>query len=486
MTDSMKISGMAGSRTPLIVALVAGWLSVVLYLCPGEGVLPAEIVSVTSYFLAQALLPRCRMTVTPLVTPLNWLQLAFFLQLVVMPVIVRTWGFAQKLFLPYPPTILADNLALLLVTLAYWSFCTAVHFRNVKPRAGRESSGAYRWSLPTPLICTYAVLGIIGLIAHYKTSATFIHALTDPASYMEDVDRHGASASLFDVMGDFLSSFLGTALVMVWCKRLDRGVSANKASKLLGPVLLILTALAFAVTGYNRANIVFPLVALLAVVSIRTPRQALRNIVVVGSLIIVLVTTTVIYRFSSHPEDIGTGPSVDVLNRIDYMEFFQLYGQAPQYLAIVLQDSHYGLEPFFGRLSGASVLSQIPALGKTLRPINGRSYYATLTGHPDENPSFVGEVFLDFNVMGVIAAFWLVGYAIATLQQRVLHATQAFEVYVFQTIGIYLLASVLLSVDVLGQFYVFNMFPFYVYFALRPFLRKVGAGKGLERLDGYV
>ncbi len=137
-------------------------------------------------------------------------------------------------------------------------------------------------------------------------------------------------------------------------------------------------------------------------------------------------------------------------------------------------------------ISGASILSQVPALGKALRPINGHSYYAALTGHPDENPSFVGEVFLDFNILGVIAAFWLVGYAIATLQQRVLHATQAFEVYVFQTMGIYLLASVLLSVDVLGQFYIFNMFPFYAYFSLRPFLQRSGARKEFEQIDGYM
>ena len=476
----MTMSASPESRMPLLVSFVAGWVSVVLCLLPGKGVLPAEIASVTSFFLAQALLPRCRMTRSPLVTPLNWMQFAFFIQLVVMPVTVRIWGYAQRQFLPHPPTALADNIALLLVTLAYWAFCAAVQFRNVES----VRSNPQRWPLPTFVICLFAALGIIGIAARYKTPTIFIHAMTDPASYALETDRNGASASIMDAVGDFFSSFLGTSIVMLWCRRLDRRLRAGEAGQFGDALLLVLAALAFAITGYNRANIVFPLVAVSAVLTIRGARHAVRNLLVVGSLIVSLVTATAIYRFSAHPENVGAGPSLDVLSTIDYMELFQLYAQAPQYLAIVVEDSHYGLQPSFGRLSAASVLSQIPALGKGLRPFSGRQYYTALTGHSDENPSFVGEVFLDFNVLGVVVAFGAIGYATALLQQRVLSATHAFEVYVFQMMSVFLLASVLISIDVLAQFFIFNMFPFYVYFVLRSWQRPDNARAGTHDRQG--
>lgn len=483
MPASLDTSSASESHMPLMIPLIAGSVSVALLLVPGQGVIPAEIVSVTSFFLAQTLLPRCRMTLAPVVTPLNWMQFAFFFQLVVMPITVRIWGFSQKLFLPYPPTVLADNVALLLVTLAYWSFCIAVHVGNVKVARAPENESAQRWPLPTFLICLYAVLGIVGLAAHYKSVSIFVYALTDPGSYMQETDRAGASATVLDAVGDFFSSFLGTAIVMLWCRRLDRSPRPGIGGQFWGAMLLLLTALAFAVTGYNRSNIVFPLVAVSAALSVRAPRQAMRNLVVVGLLIISLVTATAVYRFNAHPEYIGSGLSTDVLDEIDYMEFFQLYGQAPQYLAIVVEDSHYGLRPSFGRISGASVLSQIPSLGAPLRPFNGHSYYAALTGHPDENPSFVGEVFLDFNFLGVVVSFWLVGCAIAILQRRVLAATNAFEVYAFQMMSVFFVAAILISVDVLAQFFVFNMFPFYFYFALRPAVARSTATRSVVPVE---
>jgi hypothetical protein len=471
--NALDVSASQASPYSLILAVGAGWVSVLLFLLPGEGVLPAEIASVTSFFLAQAIFPRCRMTLSPLVTPLNWLQFAFLLQLVVMPVTVRLSGFAQTAFLPYQPTVLADNVALLLTTLAYWSFCIAVHCKTIRSQRTLAPNLTLRWPMSTFLIYLFATLGILGLVARYKNPSTFIHAFTDPALYKAETSRNGASASLVDAVGDLFSSFFGTSIVMLWCKRLEIGLRTGRPGRFSGPVLVIAAALAFAMIGYNRAAIVFPLVAMSAVIGMRAPRQLLRNFVVIVALIVSLVTATVIYRFSAHPEDSGSGPSIDVLSGIDYMEFFQLYGQAPQYLAIVLNDSHYGLQPSFGRISIASIFSQIPLVGKSLRPLSGHSYYAGLTGHPDENPSFVGEVFLDFNVLGVIAAFLLIGYATAVLQQKVLTATHAFEVYVFQMIGIYLVASVLISVDVLGQFFVFYMFPFYFYFAFRAWRRRI-------------
>jgi len=450
--------------------------------------LPAGVASVTSFFLAQALLPRSRMTLAPLVTPLNWLQFAFFIQLIVMPVTVRIWGFAQSEFLRSPPTVLADNVALLLITLAYWSFCAAVHFRNKPSEQKPADSSALQWPLPTFYICFCVALGIVGLAGRFKSFTVFSHYLTDPGVYELEVDRQGASATLFDAAGDLLSTSLGLSMVMVWCRSLDRGLHGSGISKVTGPVLLIVAMLAFAISmGYNRGAFVYPSIALLGVISIRAPRQTARYFLIVTSAMVFLVTSTVIYRTSSHIEDIGSVPSWDVVTqRVDIMEYFQDYGQAPQYLAVMLDESHYGLEPRLGRLSAVSILTQIPKLTKALVPLNGHSYYSALTGHAEENAPFIGEVFLDFNFMGVIVAFWLVGYATAILQQKVLNATDAFEVYVFQIMGVYLFASVLLSVDVLGLFFVFSMFPLYIYFAARPLLRKIGEQKGVTQFQKHA
>lgn len=489
MDDGLAITKRDVSRFPLLLSVCACWASILLYLLTGKEVMPAEIVSVTSFFLAQALIPRCKMSLRPLVTPLNILQFAFALQLVVMPVTVQVWGFAQHEFLPYPPSILADNVAVLLMTLAYWSFCVGVHFCNA---TFSESKGAWdnaRWLVPSGYIWICAILGILGLAAHYKSLATFEQLLTNPAGYMEATERNGASATALDVIGDFFSSSLGFAVVMIWCKKVDRQVKAQQLGGVNSAALLLVAAAAFVVTGYNRANFVFPLVAVSAVIGVRTPRLATRYLVGVGILIVLLVGASAVYRFSAHPEYEEIGPSIDLAASIDGMELFQLYGQAPQYLAIILDESHYGLRPHFGRLSGSSLLSQIPAVGKYFRPGNGRTYYDNLTGHFDENASFVGEVFLDFNWAGVVVAFVLIGCAVGVLQRKMMRAGSSFQVYVLQTISIYLVASVLISVDVLGQFFIYNMFPIYMYLVCRPMFRPVeeanlGRGASLDATQG--
>lgn len=466
----------AGARVSIARALwtvVVCWGSLFFFLWPGEWFFPAGAVSVCSFALVPLFCSRCRFSRSPLITPLNWLLLGFFTQLVIMPITVRIWG-PLHAFLPRQPSMLAINVATLIMVVAYWSFATAFHYgtRPAKVDGWRRKLTGF-WPIPNRLIVAFALAGLGGLVARYKTVGAFRDFLTSPATYTAEAARNGASATVFDALSEFLSPMLGLAVVMLWCNLMERNIRQQRTSRFSGPFLVLVVAMTYSVLGYNRANFVFPLLAIGAVIARRVPGQTYRYLFLIGGALSVLLLVSVVYRFSAHPEDVKTGPSVDVLQTVDTSELFALYAQAPQYMAALLEGGDYGSQPRWGVLSLSALASNIPVVGKLVRPFNGYTFYALLTSHPEENPAFAGEVYLDFNLLGVVAVYAAIGLFTAWLQARVLLAEHAFEAFAFQLASVYLIACTLLSVEVLGQFAVYNMFPLHVYFIYRAAARRL-------------
>src|SRR6516165_1563171 len=111
---------------PAFTIVVLTWGTSLFFLWPGKFMLPAGALSSACFLLAQ-LFPKCSFSRRPLVTPLNWIQFIFGLQLVIMPASVRLAGPALYP-LPSLPSDLAINISLLISTAAFLAFCGAVQF----------------------------------------------------------------------------------------------------------------------------------------------------------------------------------------------------------------------------------------------------------------------------------------------------------------------------------------------------------------------
>ena len=475
MIESISTSPRVSTGRVLVVCIVF-MASMALFAWPSDVSLPAGVFSVTSFFLVPFFFPRSGFYSKPLICPVNGLNAAFFLQLVAMPITVRLFG-ELHFFLPHLPTDASTNLGTVLITIAYWAFAAGVQ-RTSRPRAFRALPAVTdvreSWPVPKYLIVVFAILGLLGLAAKHKSLGGFYNFLRAPALYVQAQDRNGASASLLDVVAEFFSFFFGLSLVMVWARIIEHGNRIGVQSRLRAPLMLLPITAAFASYNYNRGNFVFPLIAVAAGVTIRAPQTLKRNVILIGCIGAFLVMVSIIYRNSSASENIGQNVSVDALNKVDQMELFQLYGQAPQYVGIMLEAANYGAEPRYGVLSFSSAASLLPVVGKLLRPLSGYVFYAAVTGHGEENPPFVGEVYLDFNIPGVMAAYLLIGLSVGYLQRRVLGSQDVFETYVFQLMSVYLISTVLLGIEELSLFAVYSMFPVNCYLVIRQVLLRLG------------
>ena len=105
----------------------------------GTNLLTVTLFSVASYFLAQWLLPRCRFSLRPLLSPLNWFLVLYFVLLVLVPCVVVVEGPSDAI-LPELPTSFSMNVAMILQLAGFWTFCGSVHYFRKKRRAPVRAS----------------------------------------------------------------------------------------------------------------------------------------------------------------------------------------------------------------------------------------------------------------------------------------------------------------------------------------------------------
>ena len=452
--------------TPIVAIHAASWLSTLL-LWPSMKILPAAVISAGSFFLAQVLLPRCRFRLRPLISPLNWFLCMFFLQLVLVPMVVSLAGPSAK-FLPFMPSDSAINIALLLVTLAFWSFCGAIQIFHKKHPAGvmeKSRPSARSWFPPRWLILVYAILGMAGIVLRFGSFGHLVDYFMNPQSYLiSSQEEGGNTASLAGAASTFLLSFSSFSVILLWC----RGVSQERQrkgsfSQVREYLLVVLIAVLTPLYGYNRATFVIPMIGLAAVMTKRRLSSNFFKVLAVGALVTFVVFTISSYRMQ------GTNEGSAATNNINLDDMFQDYGAAPQYLGFLLQGTDYAKDLGMGRILLSSALSPLPILGKPFRDDSGRSIYDELIGRNDQPPTFVGELFLDFHVFGVIFGFLAVGFLAAILQNRFEVATEPFEVFVLQFASLWFSYFVVSSLEVVSQTAVDFSWPIYGFLLYRMF-----------------
>ena len=347
------------------------------------------------------------------------MQLAFASQLIIMPALVR---FAGPSIFPLPSLTSesAINFALLLTTASYWAFCIAVNaFRKASSPQMHLSTAKNSWMPARSLALVFVILGVTGTAFAFGSIDRLIEYLTNPVAFMTyAADAAARSATLFEAAGTFLKPFLGFGFLLLWCRAIDMPLRKGEGSRWFGRVALIgVIAISYALMTYNRGAFAVPMVAMIAVLSKRLPEKSTRYLLAAGAIFASLLGGVTLYKSAVHSRASGTVDS-DLLTKaaeyIDVMATVQVYGQAPQYLGYFLDRNHYGSSPTTGETLVASALTPVPILGKPFRPRSGVYLYNLILGrnpeNPDQIPQLTGELFLDFNIFGVLLGFGTVGY----------------------------------------------------------------------------
>jgi hypothetical protein len=432
----------------------------------GTNLLAVTILSIASCFLAQWLLPGCRFSFRPLLSPLNWFLVLYFLLLVLVPCVVVVEG-PSDAYLPALPSGFAMNVALILQLVGFWTFCGCVHHYRKKRRTlarANPATGAQtnRWLPPAGLIVSFALLGAVGIALRFGSFQNLLNYFTDPQAYLLGA-VNAESKSVWEAAPDFLMYFAPFSMILLWCRDVALARSKrNLRTQLRRLLYIFLIAFTASLSYYSRASFVIPLVALFAVMLKRRVSIGLP-----GLLALVAVAGFLIYEVTSFRATYANNGALLAQNPFTLNSFVQDYGQAPQYLGYFLENMRYGTQPSMGAILYHSVLSLVPVVGKAYRMSTGAYLYGVVIERTDHPALFIAELFLDFSVLGVIAGFALVGRLVAALQDRFIAAGEPFELFLIQFAGVCLSYTVMSGIEEVAQFAIFLCWPVYAFFLYR-------------------
>ena len=173
------------------------------------------------------------------------------------------------------------------------------------------------------------------------------------------------------------------------------------------------------------------------------------------------------YRDRTLPD--GTISNASALKRIvnnsDFNEELQTYAGGPQFLAFLLQDTHYARDLHHGKTLVSSAMSPVPVVGAQFRPSSGVTFYNELVYGSadcvDQIIPFQGELFINFHLPGVLLGFFLLGVSIRWLQGRFDRAPTALQAFAWQYGAIWLAFLVAGGVAGASQVFVFFFWPIY-------------------------
>jgi hypothetical protein len=381
------------------------------------------------------------------------------------------------------------NIAMLLNCVAFLVFSATYQYMSrgpsIRKRTREASSGG-----DTPeagysarLVPAYLLVGIAGMFLAFGTPSGFLEYFEDPAKYLDRFVE--ASHTLSGVASLLLRPFLGFALVMLWCGWIDRKSQSKSArdTALVTLLGIIGVVLSYGTFSYNRGAFVVPLVCMLTVLIARGQRVSRGVVLLAGSAlgtVLLLAPFYAIYRNigltgSRTATELLSDPEVSdfFAERIDLVDTVQMYGAGPQYLGYLLEQSHWGTRPYLGSTLLPSIVQPLPVLGRTFGESNGpKIYNEMIYGTPDifdQIIPFASELFLNFNVFGIVAGFCFLGMVAHWLQRGFERAASSLELYIWQYTAVWVLFLIIGSISVLTQVLFYFFWPIYVLLAGRHF-----------------
>lgn len=421
---------------------------------------PLAVVGILAFLFVQAFLPACRIRASAPICPANIAQGYYWIQLVLITVLVGYFGFSQGT-LPYLPSKGAINLAIVVHVVGYLSFCVAYQFFG-RGTAGQTLPHASRPGAAY-LIVPFAVLGVLGLVLTHGGVAGFIDYVSSPMEYRlraEDATTPQGAA------GSFLKHFLGFAVVLAWSWWLGKAPRRKGATIAVTAVVVI--ALLVANFNYNRGTMLGPILGLAAAYSVHVRRIPFKGLILAGVLALSMAFAFGLYRSTDLDiTELSVSALADTWSSEDVVEFVQIYASAPQMSAYLIESLEGKF--YYGETLLPSLIYPVPVLGKPYRDISGPGIFNELiygeTESVDQVIPLDGELFINFHLAGVVLGYLVLGCALAWLQRKFVAARTPVESYAWLMIALWTLFPG--SLAIVSQIYLYSFWPIYVYFAAR-------------------
>ena len=459
-----------------LLALVVGFAAVAVLSATSDSPLYSAIFGAAVMLGVFVFMPACQPR-QPYLSPYNWAFALFFLELVVIPANMMTAGVSRGT-LPALPAASSIEYSYLLTVLGYLSFSVAYSSKARRPMRKAERVRAW-WVMSKSLGAAYILLGLLGFGLIFSLSSLI-------AYYASPVNRvaDSATTTLAAAASTFLRPFAAFGAVGLWCRLVDAKVLFRWGVLLTGLGCAGITSVVFITYGYNRATIAAPLVCLTAVVVRHVKKLPLWLIVVAGIPLLAVLSFVGQYRtartlgLSDVLSDREVASSLG--SKIDASAQLQIYSSGPQFSAYLLENTEWGRHLFFGRSLFGTLMYTVPILGKRWREDSGLALYNNMIyGNAialDQPVPFVGELFMNFHVIGVIAGFATVGYFIRHLQERFEKPGGALRTFALQYITIWLCYTIHSSILVVAQMFVYFCPPIYVLMLLSYLRRRSRQG----------
>ena len=435
---------------------------------PTSSALPATFLVVPTVLGCLLVCRHARPSIKVPISPVNIAHTLFVIQLVLVPLVALWSGFSYGLLLRLPSER-SINIALLVQLLAYAVFCASYHHAARKhDRDLPADLTQSRRVLRRRLAPVYLAIGVVGAFLIFGSVQEYVHYFSHP-----DMRLDMASAldhTLRGAAGTFLRPFLGVAIVLMWSLCVDRSASTGVAAFRVPVTLVAAVLLMLSNASYNRGSMVAPLIALIGAYSLHVRR--LRPVL----LLFVAITGTAAVLLWGEYRSSNRVDSTNLLNSDSVHELYsdstpdddlQVYGQGPQFLGFLVEQTGFGSELWYGRATLASVLYPVPVLGSYFRADSAVTLYNDLIYNSDVSQDqivpFAGELFLDFHLIGVVIGYGLLGRTVNTLQIRFLRSPNAFEAYLWCLVGMWTSFLVIGNLAILSQMCVYFFWPFYLY-----------------------
>ena len=435
---------------------------------------PAFGVSLLELALTAWVFPAARFQLRTPLSPKNWALFLFHVHVLVAPLLGIMGGFELGT-LPHLPPAHLINVAMLLAALSHLCFTLGAQLAFTEPAPAKQAP-RFSPGFDAGLAGAYVLLGAAGLWLTFGGLGGYLQYVTVPETHFLMAEGRG---TLRAAAGTFLRPFLPFGLMLWWSTGI---LPRARRYKHVLSTLLLLVALVPVTASYNRASMVGPALTVLAAYSLTVRRLSARTMTLVGVGLLLAGVA-----FGAYRNDNMAGPGAPARAPTSRMqevnEFLQIYGEGPQFLGFLIEQTRGEPLHLGGTLIG-SFLSPVPILGKAFRESSGVYFYNRLIhgrrGIVDQVIPASGELLLNFHLAAVCAFFALLGLLVQRMELRFQRARTAFSAAASFYLGMWLSFPVAGSLAVLSQQLIYAFWPIYAYFGLRAVLGACLVDSGLR------
>lgn len=455
-------------------------------LSPHAHLYPMGIAGIAAFTLVQLFLPACWVNLESPICPGNFSQFFFWIQVVLVPVLIGYYGPTLGTLSHLPPENLI-NFAIGLRVLGYVFFCIAFQLLTWPDAAQAKSRDAKRIEsiseVTLALIAGFAAIGLIGWWFNYGGLGGFIAYVTSPE---EQRIRDEESTSITGALGNLLRHFLGFSIVWAWSEWVQRRDRSKNLMIILVVTAAVVGMLMLANFSYNRGNMAVPILALTAAFS-RHVRRISLTIAATGGIL--LITFAMIFgEYRSTSMEISEFSVDDVTSLSDQqgvVDEIQIYGAGPQLAAFVLEGLESESQTDKSGTLLSSILYPLPIFGKPFRETSGvvrfnHMIYGDVDNY-DQNIPYDAEFYLNFQSFGVVVGYFLIGCIVAFIHRQFFFAQEPIASYAWLTLGIWMVFPA--SLPVLAQIGIYSLWPIYAYAVYKAAFHKVHVESELEEKD---